>query len=329
MADKRSVIYSIEYIRAVAAIMVVMTHVYTSALLSGADQNYAAIFADVNIFFTFASGFLYYHLSRKEPYFEFLSRRAKNVLIPYLIISIPAILIYTLDLKQHPNVDLPDVGDAGLVIYLLLTGLHLGPLWFIPMIFTLYLSTFAIRELERFRYGYLLAFLISLGLALTIFPRPQFNDNPLGAAGHYLPIFLLGALLCERNAMVRTLAQKYWAGFLILAMLLLSLSSQLDRDVQFPLKIVALISIFIFFTRFENVHMTFVDVLAGYSFAIFFLHGYVVAVIRILLARGILATQIQSLGFILVSAIVIAICIAIAYLLKRVAGRKSRYLVGR
>ncbi|MDO9364103.1 MAG: acyltransferase [Sphingopyxis sp.] len=329
MADKRSVIYSIEYIRAIAVIMVVMTHVYTSAFLSGTDHIYSAIFADVNIFFTFAAGFLFYHLSRKEPYYQFVRRRAKNVLIPYLIISIPAILIYALGLKQHPNIDLPDIGGVGLAAYLLLTGLHLGPLWFIPMIFILYLSTFVIRELERFRYGYLLAFLVSLGLALTIFPRPQFNDNPLMAAGHYLPIFLLGALLCERYALVRTMAEKYWMAFLILALLLFSISSQLDKDLQFPLKIVALISIFIFFTRFENVHMRFVDVLAGYSFAIFFLHGYIVAVIRILIDRGTMAVPIQNLGFILVSAIVIAICIAIAYLLKRVAGRHSRYLVGR
>lgn len=322
-------IYSIQHIRAIAAILVVMTHV-SGVLHPVQGRTFSPNFSEANIAFTFAAGFLYQHLSINEPFTSFIVRRAQNVLVPYVLISIPAILIYTVGGKVHPNVDLSHIPQWFLPAYLLLTGLQLGPLWFIPMIFIIYLFTPLIRHVDRVSWYYALAIPLTFALAITLFPRPQYNAWPPQAAAHYLPIFLIGMACSQFNGVLGSYSRKLWVWgpALLLFVCLVYISSIWSNVAQFQVKTVMLICIFIVTSRAETMQSRIVDIMANFSFGIFFLHGYFVAALRILEARGLFNFERSGLNLILFTALVCFGCVMVVVVTKWIFGQRSRYLVG-
>jgi peptidoglycan/LPS O-acetylase OafA/YrhL len=322
-------IYSIQYIRAIAAIFIVMTHV-AGVLQPVQDRIFTPNFQEANIAFTFAAGFLFQHLSIKEPFPSFILRRVRNVLVPYVLISIPAILIYTVGGKAHPNVDLSHIPEWFLPIYLLLTGLQLGPLWFIPMIFVIYLLTPIIRHIDQVSWYYALAIPLTFVLAITLFPRPNFNAHPPQAALHYLPIFLIGMACSQFNGALGPWLRKRWVWGPALGLLVTLgyLSSLWNDAMQFPVKTVMLICMFIVASRAETMRFRTIDIMATYSFGIFFLHGYLVAALKILEERGLFDVGGAGLDLILITALVCLGCVVVILVTKWIFGRHSRYLVG-
>jgi len=322
-------IYSIQQIRAFAAILVVMTHV-NGALSPIPNAVFVPSFEEVNIAFTFAAGFLFHHLSLNEPFGNFMRRRAFNVLIPYALISIPAILLYTVGNKAHPHVDLSQIPDALVPVYLLLTGLQLGPLWFIPMIFTVYAMTPLLRQVDRAGWLYAVAIGGTLILGTFLFVRPEANANPIQAALHYIPVFLIGMACSRYNERISAFCQNalVWGPALLLFLALIYVTSRIDGQWQYPLKVTMLICMFIVTCRTARYRSRLIDILAAYSFGIFFLHGYFASVMRMLSARGTFEWEATGFNLLLLTALVCALCCAVIYGVKLVFGKRSRLLVG-
>lgn len=320
-------IYSIQYIRALAAIIIVFTHVH-DVLIAGPAGKLPMDLSEVNIAFTFAAGFLFKHLAIDEPTVEFLKRRAINVLVPYVLISIPAIIIYAAGMKDHPNVALPETHPVILSIYFLITGLHLGPLWFIPMIFILYLASPVFKQVDRMRFGYAIALPISFILAITVFERPEFNHIPPLAAAHYVPIFLLGMYSSKNYIEVSSVSKRLWPMFLLAFLILAYVSVDAGKDYQFALKASMLICIFMISIRLENYRYRFVDILANWSFGIYFTHGYIVGVLRASASRGLISLEATWLNAVWLTTAVVVICLISIWALKFVFGRHSRLIIG-
>lgn len=322
-------IYSIQQIRAFAAILVVMTHV-VNALPPVPGSPFPVNLDEVNIVFTFAAGFLFRHLSLREPYRAFMARRVVNVLVPYALISIPALLIYVVGDKQHGHVDLSGVPDLLLPVYLLLTGLHLGALWFVPMIFVIYAATPVIRGIDGAGWRYAVAIPISLLLGVTILTRPEVNANPPLAAAHYLPVFLIGMCCARYNAAIGALSRRVsvWAPALAILIALVPVSAAVPDAAQYPLKLVMLLCLFVVASRTAGFRAPAIDLLAKYSFGIFFLHGYFIAALRIFAARGDLTLQASVANVLALTALICLACVLVIRGVKLVGGRHSRLLVG-
>src|SRR5699024_273539 len=94
------------------------------------------------IIFVFISGFLFEHLFAKNfNFLRYFNKKLKYVIGPYLLVSIIPILdkLYVQEqLLWLPDflVNQPDILKA---LYMLITGKHFGPYWFIPMIVIFYL----------------------------------------------------------------------------------------------------------------------------------------------------------------------------------------------
>ena len=320
-------VYSIQYLRAVAALLIVMTH--SSTLLESPQGVYLwPNFTEINIAFTFAAGFLFHRLSINEPFSSFFSRRLKNVLLPYLVISIPALAIYVIGNKAHPFVDLTGMSALGKALYLISTGLHLAPLWFIPMIFTIYVMTPAIKFLDLERRYYFIALLVTLSAAVLIFERPSDNENPLIAAAHFLPVFIFGMLCSREELFIRIMSFRFWRIALLAFIATFMLSTTQPDDYQFILKIFMLAFIFVVATRFDAYRFRVIDVGASLSFGIFFIHGYVVSLARIILEKTGLSIAANHLTLIIVTAGVLATTVGIIYSVKYALGRKSKLVIG-
>lgn len=318
--------YAIQYIRIAAAILIVYLHVRTA--IGGYAQGSNSRLDELNIGFTFAAGYLFRHLSLRQDYGQFIQRKVRNVIVPYLVISIPALLIYVVGGKAHPNVDLSAYDGLGLTLYLLVTGLHLGPLWFIPMISLLYLCTPVFRRIDAWKAGYLVVLPVSLLLALTVFPRPTFNENPLLAAAHYVPVFLIGMIASRYEKAATVLAVKVKWGLIGLFGLLVFVAVDAGGWHQYYLKILMLVTVYLFFLNFEQVGNATIDKLASYSFGIYLLHGYLVSLVKVAAGRGWLQVIYPFWDAAFLTVLVTSVSIMLLIVARSVFASRSKYLIG-
>ena len=126
--------------RAIAILFVVAGHAIW-ILQWPADAPTRDILADTlengTVLFLFVAGFLFQHLSKRYAYRDYLSKKFKNVTLPYLILSTPSALegafaqhVY----RQYPQL----VGTSAVYRYLwfMIKGGagNNKALWFVPML---------------------------------------------------------------------------------------------------------------------------------------------------------------------------------------------------
>jgi len=85
--------------RGLAILFIVVAH--TMQVLTWQDNPELQVFLNVvlqngSVYFVFIAGFLFQYLSRKYAYKTYLINKLQNVLLPYFLISIPAISYWLL-----------------------------------------------------------------------------------------------------------------------------------------------------------------------------------------------------------------------------------------
>lgn len=188
---------SFAYFRAVAIFLIVVGHSLgilekgSSSFVLGVINN---LILGATALFVFISGYLFHHVFYKRyKYPKFLIGKMKNVLVPYLILSFPAILIY-MYIHDYWAMSLHDLFING--IWLLWSGEFLIAYWYIPFI----LLTFLVSPLH---YAYIKLSLRSQVLIILIFllvavliHRPILNTDPIQSFIYYTPVYLIG-IVCS------------------------------------------------------------------------------------------------------------------------------------
>lgn len=316
----------IHQMRGLAVLVIVAAHVYSMQDWIG--DPLGRLFNEANIAFTFVSGYLFQFLLPRFSYGRFLRRKLTGVVLPYLTVSLPALALYASGAKAHPHLILEPDG-AWLAGRLLLTGNHLGPLWFIPMILLYYLAAPAFHLVDRRPWLYLL-WLPALALPLWV-PRPPLNDDPLQAALHYLPVYLGGMLACRWRARLDALlAWRRWPVLALLGLAMLAALHLEQEALALHVKLVLLLGLYGACLHLAALPLLLVPLsaLAQVSFGVFFVHGYVVAAGRLLAQRhpGLFAGNAASL--LLMTLVVTGLSVLAVRTVQRVAGGRSRWLLG-
>jgi fucose 4-O-acetylase-like acetyltransferase len=82
--------------RGFAIILIVLSHLLGFLKWETGTENWQVIwnviFRNGTVYFVFIAGFLFQHLSKKYEYRDYLKKKFSNVILPYLIISISAVL---------------------------------------------------------------------------------------------------------------------------------------------------------------------------------------------------------------------------------------------
>src|SRR5690606_14373892 len=113
------------------------------------------IFGSMSILFFFISGYLFQHLSGKFEYKTYLQRKFNNVILPYIIISIPAIIVSVWIIPQDGMWDWFYTSPKWVQILLFYaTGKHLEPLWFVPAVTLIYLVAPLLLKIDRHPTAY-------------------------------------------------------------------------------------------------------------------------------------------------------------------------------
>lgn len=342
----------IHLFRGLAIVVIVGIHCRISLPWSHDHVLSKAIFTTVldngTVLFVFIAGFLFQYLKPKYQFLDYIKRKLKFVLMPYIIVSIP-ILVYKYYFYSHPYEWLPvSLESQSFVVkglYMLYTGKHIGPFWFIPMIFIFYLiSPFLIKIDNKKFYKYGFPFLFIAGQFTYQF---GYFSTTIDSFVHYLPIYIFGMWGSTYRKQLTQVKMQCIVILFIIYMIISILeitqviaipkltsfeSSQLLPYFHFnfaKLKISILCIILIrFFYLFNATEVRLLKKLADNSFAIFFLHMYIITALEILVRRYYNSFELGTITFIIYTIIVTSISMILIELFKKIFGKKSRFFIG-
>lgn len=292
---------SFNHFRALAITVIVASHVIWTVgwrFDTVAQRFTLNLVSGGSTLFVFISGFLYHHIFHRRgmPYAQFLRDKVRNVLTPYVLLTVPTLLI----LHAFPQWSsraaifaLPGGGFWGeqLRPFLLelLTGYATHAYWYIPFVMLLFVMSplfdRVIAAPSRLRWA-----LFGIGLVIAmLIHRPVENVNLLHSLVYFLPVYLFGILASLHRAGI----YRAFAGRRVYTMLGVALALALARAVWMPqvlgnfhkpaftpggldIMIVQTLVLCVFFmvwlARFESRQWPAVRGLATASFAIYFIH---------------------------------------------------------
>ncbi|ADU13838.1 acyltransferase family protein [Asticcacaulis excentricus] len=285
----------INNLRGLAILLIVATHAVSTLPSLGLIGEFIDYFVGgATLLFMAISGYVFQTALPGFRYLPYLKSKAIYVGVPYLVLSLPANLLYVLGLKgDHPWIDMAAFAQMGVLekcVLLVFTGAGLGPLWFIPMIGIFYLAAPLFSGLSRLKLV-LPAFILACGLAVWV-GRPPLNDQPFQAFIFFIPAYLLGMLLSANKFTLErsgsTLLPIFCAyliayGLAFIGLKLSGITPDRTGTMLFYLPIIVLL--FGVFQQFFRRKDIWLDLFARLSFFIFFIHGYFAALIRSVFAK--------------------------------------------
>lgn len=360
---KKKFINSINYFRGIAIIIIVMTHSYGIAQWNVyQDANlFEKLFYSLNlngsVFFVFISGYLYNHIFYPQfNYRKFLIKKVKFVLLPYLICSILPIAYTVFDRQNEWFLNLvfdsngisflPDsLQDKPLlaILWFLATGRAVYAYWFIPTISMVFIiSPLINRSIES---KYLLKVILCLLPISAIVHRPLHNMNPLHSLIYFLPVYLLGIYSSiNREKILRALKHNRTKVIMLscaifltfIQVIVFNVSGNFSKsffsvtvpDINLIQKILLC---FLFISCLDNFEQTEIESLkktAETSFAIYFIHPFLLRPLTQLSKYVGGNFQGNTLTLLLATSVVVLGSMAIAHIFKLVLKKNSRYIIG-
>jgi surface polysaccharide O-acyltransferase-like enzyme len=351
-SNKTQFLSYVHSFRAIAIIAVVGTHVLGDIVWRSdsviAQRIITSLVQNATILFVLVSGFLFQHTAGHFRYGEYLIRKFKNVITPYLIVSIPDTII---DFIFHHGIYAPDylhrlANPILTTAYAYLTGAEMPiPLWFIPMIAVFYLLAPILLLLDRHSRAYWIV--PPLIITAMFVHRPVELSNTLHSACYCFPAYLLGMwvshykedaliLLAKARLVLVTLA----VALVVLEVAILKHSGSIFSqrmfstengllDIDLPLKLFLSFVLLDFLSRYDDFFKDKLRALAGASFGIFFLHEYLVLTIRFITQRfGLTAFHGGLLLFLFLWAAIVAATFLLVLGIRRIFGKYSKILIG-
>lgn len=347
---------SFNYFRGIAIVFIVAGHcLYMSgwAIDSVGEKLIANLILGGTSLFVFISGFLFHHIYYSRFTFrKFITTKVKNVLTPYLILSLPLILYSVIVKGSGPYAQYIFSGKPGIlatylqpVLSYLWTGRILEAYWYIPFIMIVFLLSPVFILFIRLQPKVQIM-LVALFFAVSLFgQRPVLNLAVLQSVVYFLPVYLIGMLV----SIHRLTIYKYFSkrqGYLLGAVILLAFAQAYfypsfgnhhkpfwqfsPPDILLVQKIVMCLFFMVFLNRFEKTIIPFLDKLASASFAIYFIHPYVLWGVQLLLnKRYPLLIQTQGpLLWLLMTPAVILTSLGIATVVRYLFKSRSRSIIG-
>ena len=346
----------IHFLRGVAILYVVSVHArgFASYWMSNPEiYTFLDSFSDPSegngtTLFLFIGGFLFQHLTKNNFVFtKYLTQKFKNLILPYLIISIPLILVRINTDFETPA--LPEGFSNWSVLrqagHFLLTGAHLPPFWFISTIILFYFTAPVLHAIDNRKfYTYVFPFIL---LACLFTYRPDHNANPFLAYLHFIPVYITGMwasfyknkVLSDNPKVLYTLLAIYLglcvgelAGWITTPRNINFEDVLAGETFTFNIYLFkALVLCFLWLTFFYQVrerHFSFLELLGSYSFGLFFVHYFFISISRRIFERYGIPFDFSLITYVIYFLIVLMASMVAVYFVKRLTGRYSRYLIG-
>jgi peptidoglycan/LPS O-acetylase OafA/YrhL len=289
----------------------------------------ARVVANGTIFFIFISGYLFHYLSHDFRALDYWLKKLRFVVLPYSLVSIPAILIFTWFLRRdgmRPGFYEQAPWMRALEFWV--TGAHMAPFWFIPTIVVFFLAAPLLLRVFSTPRRYLL---LPLLFVVSMFvPR---SANPLLAFVHFLPVWVLG-MACSffRDDADRWIQRLFWV-MPVIVLLLFFVELHWTRGTHSWYSAVqkAVLSVFLLevFRRLGARADRWFWRLGSLSFGIFFLHSYVItSVKRVTEQLGLAQPRGGVIELCVAACLMLGLTMGLVMLLKNMLGVRSRMVIG-
>jgi surface polysaccharide O-acyltransferase-like enzyme len=279
--------HHIHVFRGVAIILIVCAHTVPSLDWSAnplLGRIIDGIANESSIFFFFIAGYLFQHLSARFRFRGYLQQKLKTVIVPYLILSVPALIIFTGYVQRESMwpwfYTLPVWEQVALF---LLTGKHLAPLWFVPTIALFYLLAPLLLWVDR-RAPRLYWLIVPL-LLLSIYLGRDGPHGPIDKAIYLFPVYVLGMAFSRFQAQAEALVARFWLPLLGVTLLGLAGHVLAWREPPYYLMVMKApmaLLMTIALLRWHHVFGKRLDYIAHVSFGIFFIHAYFISALKVL-----------------------------------------------
>jgi surface polysaccharide O-acyltransferase-like enzyme len=346
-------LHAFNYFRGIAILFIVAGHCYwmidwTSH--SFPDKVIANLVNGGTSLFVFISGFLFHHIFyRQFNYRRFMLKKAGNVLLPYMILSSLGFLYIAVYLEspafpQYFYLDNPGPWQEYLrpALLYLWTGRILPGYWYIPFIMITFLLSPLHTRIIELPVRLQLTVFLGLMLVTMLVQRPVDNISVLQSVVYFTPVYILGILSSiHRQAIHARLVNREWLLLLaavILAMLQVLVHDKIGSyhkpplqyagfDIMMLQKICLCLFFMVFLQRFEHARLSMLQLMASGSFAIYFLHPWVLYFIEPVLAAHPVNLP-GGMKWLLLTLLVTVTSLLLASIIKQLAGSRSRYLIG-
>lgn len=285
-----------------------------------------------SVLFVFIAGYLFQHLSARYETKKYLLTKLKNVIIPYIIISIPAIFVFVVLLKRESVwIGFYDAPIIQQISAFYLTGFHLAPLWFVPMIALFYLvAPLLIKADKRKVFYYCIPLFI---LASCLVHR---GGMPYIKFIHFFSVYVIGMWCSHYKEQLNPILSKNIILF-GLAVLMFSFAFYefaFTTATMTYLNYLQKVTMSLFFMGAlikagPKLDFKFINTVAHVSFGIFFLHSYILTIGK-LAYQKVFSTPPQGtlLSYLFVVLMTMVLTTLVVLIIKHFTKSKSRYLVG-
>ncbi len=344
---------SFDYFRGLAILFIVAGH---CCVYWPMESFYEKLFANLMLggttFFVFISGFFFHHVFfPKFQYKQFIIKKMKYVLLPYILLSLTGIACFIFYLDRPPYAEVFITGQTNRwyqyiwpCIQYLWTGSILGPYWYIPFIMIIFaLSPLFIKQIQLPIKVQVWLFIFLLCISALVH-RPLHNLSPIHSVIYFIPIYMLG-IICS---ITKERVFKFLEGkSVILGFCVVLLSAakifiyngygNFQKETMFSYNGIDLIIfqkiLMCFFLlsvlqKFENKHISLLKYIASVSFAIYFIHPWILYFMDYFSVFERYNFLPGFLGFVVTVPVVIAISLAITAMFKLALSNKSRFVIG-
>ena len=345
---KTKILNYINVFRGLAILLIVAGHSMQFGEVGSLTQKISVeVFAGGTALFIFISGFLFQHLSGKYEFKNYMSKKWTNVILPYLWTAIPGILFCFLFPVKYGNA-LDGLNPFLQVPMMLSVGrIHNTPAWFIPMIVLFFFSSWTLLKLEK--NGWLYKIMPIMFLVTIFFPRIDVDYNStLGLTYsakyfaylqyvfmgyiHFFSMYVFGMYCCSHKEVIDKFWNLRWL-FIILMVLTATLnvySSMVGGFTNGTLSKIFLTIVALAYLKHydewllshEKINKA-LDIVAKYSFGIFFIHWYVFFIYNFIFnlpnVMPIVSGILNTLGLVFVRFLVVSLgSLFILWLVKRI-----------
>lgn len=285
-----------------------------------------------SILFVFIAGYLFQHLSLKYQLSSYFISKFKNVLVPYFLISIPAIIAFVFFLERESVwLGFYEQPIWQQIAAFYLTGAHLAPLWFIPFISLVFLLSPLLIWADKKPMVYFL-----LPIFILISCAYERSDIPLENLRHFFSVYFLG-MFCSHfkeriNPIVSNYGYLFFSLFIILSLIFIEFTGQIPNVDYLNYLQKIIMSVFflgLFIALGKSIDSKSVSIVANVSFGIFFIHSYILTGTKI--AYGAIFGHLPQGGvlvYCLVTVFILLVSTLAILFIKRITGVNSRYIVG-
>lgn len=330
----------IHLFRAFAIFSIMMAHLWSSAdfgtQLAIARHCSNVFFGNSTIYFIFISGFLFQYLSSNFQIKQYYGKKIKFVILPYLIISLAITMATLFKGYFFEQQNFPLIEFLKIYFINIINGKAAYQFWYIPFIvIVFFISPCLLRIPERYdKIVILISAVLPLlgtrtGIEITFY---QFL--------YFFPIYILGFYTSKYYFFIVERVEKYYKILLWIFIIATAILVPLYlhdtkygvfsiREMIFYIQKISLT--FFLIVKLKGIKSNrFFNMLANYSFALYFLHTFIPLYTEWSILQYI-DSHLANFGFILsfiLALVYIFITVFIIWAIKKILKANSRYIIG-